>query len=208
MSVETNACLVGLTGGLASGKSTVANIFRRRNIPVRDADRIVHDLYQAGQEGARRVGELFGESMLDEVGAVNRPALATRILADREAQQKLEEAIHPLVRREIHLWAAGEERPVLIVEAALLIETGAAASYDLIIAVVCGRAEQRRRAIARGLAPEQVDAILDLQVSDEVRRSSADLLIDNSGAPDRLPKAVDALWEKIVRSCLEKNGPR
>lgn len=206
MPAEKPPCLVGLTGGLASGKSSVAEIFRKRNIPIRDADGIVHRLYEAGQAGSRLVRELFGDSMFDESGAVNRRALATRIMRDEEAKTALEEAIHPLVRGEISNWARKESAPILVVEAALLIETGAASNYDLLIAVLCGRKEQRRRAIARGMPPEQVDAILDLQTTEEIRRRSADVIIDNSGKPEELAGAVDRAWTEVLGLCREIRG--
>jgi len=204
MSAEPGPCLVGLTGGLASGKSTVAELFRQKGIPVRDADRIVHELYAPEGEGAHRVRGLFGPSMLDASGGVDRRELAARIMGDREAKSALEETIHPLVRQEIASWAAEEDAPILLVEAALLIETGSAAAYDVLLAVVCGSSEQRRRAIARGMAPEQADAILDMQVSDAIRKQAADLIIDNSGTRQELPASVDAARQRLVELCREK----
>ncbi len=206
MTAENHPCLVGLTGGLASGKSTVARMLSESNIPIRDADGIVHQLYDAGQAGSRLVRELFGDSMLDEGGAVDRRALAARIMGDQEAKATLEEAIHPLVRGEISDWARRESAPILVVEAALLIETGAASTYDFLIAVLCGRKEQRRRAIARGMSPELVDTILDLQTTDEIRRRSAEVIIDNSGKPEELAGAVNRAWTEVLELCREKPG--
>jgi len=194
-------CLVGLTGGLASGKSTVAGLLRKRGIPVRDADVIVSELYRPGGGGSRVVREIFGESFLDDSGAVNRNALVRRIFSDPEAKSRLEEAVHGLVRKEIAGWLAGLETPIAVVEAALLVETGGAGNYDLLLVVFCGREEQRKRALARGMSPERADALLGHQLGDEARKAAADVLIDNSGSAEDLKLRVDEAWARVESLC-------
>lgn len=201
MVAKGTSCLVGLTGGLASGKSTVAGLLSAQGIPVRDADRIVHDLYSPGGAGALFVAQRFGREMIDEGGAVDRKALAAVISMDEGARKELESAIHPLVREEIAEWVARQDSAIVVVEAALLIETGSAAGYDVLVGVCCGREEQRRRAKARGMALAQVDAILGLQVSDEIRRARADVIIENSGPREDLPAEAARAWDEVCRRC-------
>ena len=126
--------LVGLTGGMASGKSTVARWLGEAGFRVVDADQIVGELYRPGGRGAAAVRELFGEDVLTAEGAVDHPRLAERVFGDAEARKRLEGAIHPLVAQRFQEIAA-ETEGVLVYEATLLVEAGRAGEFDLVVSI-------------------------------------------------------------------------
>lgn len=197
-------CVVGLTGGLASGKSTVAAILADRGVPVMDADRTVHSLYKTGGAGAVAVEALFGSEMLDQRGAVDRDALAARVLCQAEDRRLLEAAIHPLVRRAITEWIATlGPRPVVVVEAALLVETGSYRDYDVLLVVWCHLHQQLQRALARGVPAERARKLIHAQMPLDDKRDLADVVIDNSGDEDRLESEINRAWREVQRVCAE-----
>ncbi len=192
---------MGLTGGLASGKSTVAVLLGRRGVPVFDADAAVHRLYRRGGDGAAAVAEAFGDQVLADDGSVDRELLAARVIGDDEAMELLNTVIHPLVRQEVARWAAALDDPVAVVEAALLVETGSYRAYDALLVVWCSREQQLQRALARGLEESRARGLLACQLPMAAKRGVADVVIDNSGGPDDLPAAVDHAWQEILALC-------
>ena len=205
----TDPLLVGLTGGLASGKSTVARLLEDRGCRVIDADDVVAWLYESGRPGARAVGELFGDDVLDTAGSVDRGRLARVVFADAAARQRLEAAIHPLVRRrfeELAAAGAGEGAEIVVLEATLLVEAGFTDAFDLVVAVEAPEAVRRERAVARGLSEEQAQARLDAQGTGEARRAAADVTIDNSGDLAALERRVDELAEELRRRAAGKRA--
>ena len=202
-------CLVGLTGGLASGKSTVARILAERNIPVLDADSVVHLLYRPGGEGTAAVTRIFGTAALDADGGVDRGILGGRVLRDRDLRLALERAIHPLVRHQIGHWL--EELgpvPVAVVEAALLVETGSYQAYDVLMVAHCSSDQQIERALARGIPEERARALMKAQLPLEEKCGVADVVIDNSGALEDLETEVDRAWAEVETLCREKRSER
>lgn len=194
---------VALTGGLASGKSTVAAGLARRGAAVIDADRIVHELYRPGEAGATQVASLLGPGVLAADGSVDRSALSRRVLHDSEALAALNGVVHPLVRKRIRQWidelAAAPNAPAAaVVEAALLIETGTYRQYDLLVVVWCRPEQQLQRAIKRGVEEQRAQQLLAAQMPLEQKREMADLVIDNSGAADALEAAIDQAWQEIL----------
>ncbi len=192
---------VGLTGGLASGKSTVAEMLRERGIPVLDADAVVHGLYAAGGEGVALVADLFGEGVLTADGSVDRRALANRVLGDAEALESLNRAIHPAVRDEIGRWLEAVKDPIAVVEAALLVETGSHTNYDLLMVVWCSQEQQLERAFHRGVSPLQARALLGAQAPIDQKVALADVVVDNRGTPAQLEVELDRAWAEVVESC-------
>jgi dephospho-CoA kinase len=198
-------CTVGLTGGLASGKSTVAEILERFGAEVFDCDEYVHELYRPGGTGARDVVYLFGESLLDRDGGVDRSMLAARVLGDDSARRRLEGAIHPLVRDGIDRWLATlGPGSVAVIEAALLVETGSWRSYDLLAVVWCEPEQQIERAVARGVPADRVDglAAAQLPLLDKIRQ--ADVVIDNSRPRGALDAEVERAWKEILSRCRDR----
>ncbi len=197
-------CTVGLTGGLASGKSTVAHLLAAKGAHVIDADALVHELYAAGQPGAAAVRELFGPDVLSSDGSVARDRLAHIVLSDPRALARLNAAIHPLVRQRVAVWLAGLAAGgggIAVIEAALLVETGGFSSYDLLAVVWCRPEQQLERAIARGMAPEKARALLAVQAPLEEKRARADIVIDNSGERTALAAEADRVWNEIRTRC-------
>lgn len=213
MSVARRPCLVGLTGGLASGKSSVARLLEARGVPVLDADREVHRLYGPGAAGATAVRCLFGENVLATDGGVDRDALARRVLADDTALARLNAAVHPLVRAAVGDWVVrlgrgSEPPPVAVVEAALLVETGGREAYDVLAVVWCTAAQQLERALGRGLAEERARALLAAQLPIDAKRAAADVVIDNSGTREALAAELDRAWREVFERCARRRAGR
>ncbi len=196
---------MGLTGGLATGKSSVAKILSARGIPVFDADAVVHQLYEPGEAGAALVAELFGPETLDAEGGVVRATLAAMVLGNDDARQRLEGAVHPLVREAVGRWLmALRDRPVAVVEAALLVETGSYRDYDVLVVVWCGPEQQLERARARGVPEERARGLIDAQLPMSKKTELADALVDNRGRPEDLEAEVDRAWSTVLRLCTRR----
>jgi dephospho-CoA kinase len=211
VSVARRPCLVALTGGLASGKSTVARLLEARGVPVLDADREVHRLYATGAAGAVLVARLFGDGVLAADGGVDRAALARRVFADAEALARLNAAVHPLVRAAVEDWVGGladsaDPPPVAVVEAALLVESEGRDAYDLLVVVWCPTRQQLERAVARGMSEERVRAVLAAQLPIDAMRAAADVVIDNSGGLEALAAEVDRAWREVLERCAVRRG--
>ena len=189
---------VGLTGGIGSGKSTVAGWLRDAGFEVVDADLLVAELYQSGGEGAAAVRDLLGPEMLDGQGAVDHRQVATRIFSDPQARRSLEQAVHPLVRKRFH--EIEERTPgVAVLEATLLVEAGYAPDFNLIVTVEAPCELRLERAMARGMSEEAVRARLLAQGDGEDRRKAAHRMLDNSGDLNYLRRQVDELVEELKR---------
>lgn len=197
---------IGLTGGLASGKSTVARLFTDAGFQVVDADEIVAALYAPGQPGARAVAERFGANYLGNEGGVDKPRLAGLVFADAAARAKLEAAIHPLVRAFFSRLgstaadptdrAPARSRPIVL-EATRLVEAGYAPDFDLIVTVEASPEVRLARAIARGMSEEEALRRLAAQGDGGARRAAAHRVIDNDGTAEELRAQVDALVAEI-----------
>jgi len=183
---------VGLTGGLAGGKSTVADLLRHRGWLVVDADQLVADLYAPGEPGAAAVRDLFGAGFLDAEGGVDHTLLATEVFANAESRSRLEAAIHPLVRERFARLAAANDG-IAALEATLLVEAGHGPDFDHIITVEATESTRLERAIARGLDEPAARARLAAQGDGARRRAQATLRIDNDGTLEELERHVDSL---------------
>jgi dephospho-CoA kinase len=189
---------VGLTGGIASGKSAVAARWRELGIPVLDADRLVRALYEPGAPGAEAVAGEFGPGVLDARGAVDRPRLAALVFADPAAVARLNARVHPLVRRETDRWLAEREaegHPTAVVEATLLVENAGRERFDLLVAVSAPEELRLERAHARDPAAtrESVLARMRAQLPDEARNAACDEVLVNDGSVEELLAKADAL---------------
>lgn len=194
---------VGLTGGVGSGKSTVAALLAARGAAVLDADRLVEDLYGPGCPCTQAIAARFGARVLAADGSVDRQALGVLVLGDGEARRWLEALVHPAVRREVAGWLDGLEASahpprVAVVEAALLAETGAWRDYHRLVVVTAPLAPRRARALAGGWSPDQFDRTVAAQTSDAARERVAHHVVRNDGDRAALARAVDALWEHLV----------
>lgn len=187
---------VGLTGGLASGKSTVARMLRERGATVVDADRLVAELYEPGEPGARTAAELFGPEVLDERGAVDRERTAELVFSDPEARRRLEAAIHPLVRKRFAKLAQKRDG-VVVLEATLLVEAGYAPDFDRVVTVEADPEVRLRRAVERGMDEGEAERRLRAQGDGAARRGAADEAITNDGDLEALERQVDALAREL-----------
>lgn len=191
---------VGLTGGIASGKSTVARLLAERGAAVIDADRLVASLYEPGEPGARAVAELFGEEALDSNGAVDRERVAEIVFHGPEgarARRRLEEAIHPLVRQRFAEMAHEAGSDVVVLEATLLVEAGYGPDFDTVVTVEADPEVRLERAIARGMSEEEARRRLTAQGEGDVRRAGADRVIRNDGTLLELERKVDDLLAEL-----------
>jgi len=189
---------VGLTGGLASGKSTVARLLKEKGCTVLDADRVVAELYRPQGAGARAVAELFGPEVLASEGSVDRPALAERAFADEASRKALEAAVHPLVRKLTDEKLA-DARGIVVYEATLLVEAGRGDDFDLVVTVEADQEVRLRRAIDRGLDEASARARLKAQGDGAQRRARADIVLRNDGTPADLRREVDRLHRAWTR---------
>ncbi|HXO19005.1 MAG TPA: dephospho-CoA kinase [Thermoanaerobaculia bacterium] len=189
---------VGLTGGLASGKSTVGTWLSEAGFRVLDADRIVAELYAPGGAGAAAVRRLFGDEYLDAQGGVDHRRLAERVFADGEARKQLERAIHPLVRdRFLELTAS--DPGIVVLDATLLAEAGYAPDFDFIVTVEAPSGVRLQRAVARGMDEGTARARLLAQGEGAARRDAAHRVLDNCCELPDLRRQVEELIDELQR---------
>jgi dephospho-CoA kinase len=188
---------VGLTGGIACGKTAVRRRLEERRIPTLDADAVVHGLLRSGTAVTRRIAESFGEGVIASDGSVDRKALGAIVFGDDEARKTLEAIVHPEVWRAIEGFFEERERAsdlVAVVDAALMIETGSHRRYDLLVVVHCRPELQRERLMARdGLSREEAERRIRAQMPVEQKLAYADFLVDTSGSLEETVKQTDDL---------------
>ena len=194
---------IGLTGGIGSGKSTVSALLAGHGAVVVDADRIAREVVEPGTPGLAAVVEAFGSGVLTPDGALDRPALAALVFADPEARRTLDGIVHPLVRaRGRELESAAPPGSVVVHDVPLLVETGQAASYDLVLVVLADEETRVARLVQRGLTAEDARARIGVQATDDQRRAVADVVLDNTGTPEQLAEQVDRVWAEYVVPAL------
>ena len=193
---------IGLTGGIASGKSTVASMLRDLYCPVLAADALGHELLEPGQTAYAEVVREFGIDILDSYGNVDRTALGEIVFADEERREKLNSILHPRIREIIEKWFAALDQPggpeLAIVEAALIIEAGFNQNLDKLIVCWCRRAQQVERLLERGLTEEQALQRIAAQMPMEEKRSLADETIDCSGTLEETERAVEVVVKRLM----------
>ena len=176
---------VGLTGGIASGKSTVAGVFKELGAAIFDADQIVRDLYRPGGEGARVARELLGDGVLDAKGAVDRGRVALVIFQDPSKRQALEKLLHPLVRDEIaRRFDVASKRGaiVAVAEASQLLESNMEHSYDKVLLVVAPEKERIRRWVEKGNPTADAKRRMAAQMSpEEAEKRASEVLVNDAG---------------------------
>lgn len=188
------ALIVGLTGGIASGKSTVARTFRSLGVPVVDADEAARAVVAPGSPGLAAIREAFGDGVLTADGALDRAALRTQVFEQPEDRRRLEHIVHPRVREWMDARLAALDAPYAIRMVPLLVETGQHAGMDRVLVVDCPRSMQIERAMQRdGASRSNIEGILDAQASREQRLAAADDIIVNDGSLDDLVAQVHTL---------------
>jgi dephospho-CoA kinase len=195
---------VGLTGGIACGKTVVRRRLEERGIPTLDADAVVHRLLEPGTDVTRQIAESFGEAVIASDGSVDRKVLGAIVFRDEEARTRLNAIVHPAVWREIERFFEEKEKasaPVAAVDAALMIETGSYQRYDHLIVVYCAPEQQLERLMARdGLSREDAERRVRSQMPIDQKLPFADFLVDTSGSIEHTLKQTDEVASQLKRS--------
>lgn len=197
---ETAVRRIGLTGGIASGKSTVADMFAALGVPVIDTDVIAREIVAPGQPALAEIVAAFGADLLGPDGSLDRRALRARVFADPADRHRLEGILHPRIRNRTLELAAAAGGPYQVIVVPLLVESGFDRQVDEVVVVDCPEAEQRRRLMTRdGETAQQVSRMLAAQVGRAARIASADTVIDNSGDLRATRAQVQALHQRYLQ---------
>ncbi len=190
---------VGLTGGIGSGKSTVARRLAERGALILDADVFAREAVARGTPGYGAVILRFGRQVVDPAGELDRAALARLVFADADARRDLEAIVHPVVARRVAggLTAHAGTDHVVVLDSPLLIETGGHRGVDVVVVVSARPETQIRRLVARGLDEADARARLATQMPLEEMAAVADVLLDNEGTLAELERQVDRLWDDL-----------
>lgn len=191
---------VGLTGGVASGKSTVAAVLHELDAVVIDADQLAREVVEPGTPGLAAVVEAFGPQVLAEDGSLHRPALGAVVFADEVARRRLERILHPLIRaRAAEIEAAAPSGALVVHDIPLLVETGQGDAFDAVLVVdVPVETQVDRMVRERGWSLEDAQARVAAQASREQRLAAATYVIDNTGTRDDLRERVTEVVDLLV----------
>ncbi|WP_300343312.1 dephospho-CoA kinase [Nesterenkonia sp.] len=197
----SDAVSVGLTGGIASGKSAVSQRMAEHGAVIIDADLIARQVVEPGSPGLEAIVEAFGPDVLAEDGALDRAALGRRVFDDDDARELLNSIVHPRVRaeaaRQRDAAAAGS---IVVEDIPLLVESGQQDRFDLVVVVHAPAEERIRRMVnQRGMSRDEALARIRAQASDEQRAAAADVVLDNSGTLEQLYAQVDELMVNLAQ---------
>jgi dephospho-CoA kinase len=199
--------IIGLTGGIASGKSTTAAMFRELDIPVHDADTTVHEMMAAGGAAIDKVVEAFGRQVLARDGSIDRQRLGGEVFAAPDRRKMLESIIHPLVSASRDSFLAANRKdgtPIIVLDIPLLFETGGEALCDYVILCSVDADIQRQRALQRtGMTEAKLDAILQSQMPLATKSARADAVIETGHGTDAAWQALLAILDGPVRRLRE-----
>ncbi len=199
--------ILGLTGSIAMGKSTTADMFKKLGCPVFDADRAVHKLYDVGGEAAREIGRIYPD--LIDNGMVNRPALVEKIAKEKTVLSRIEKIVHPMVRSLEKQFVSMQNKlgkKIIVLDIPLLFESDRTQDVDVVVVVSTTPDIQLERAMARpAMTAEKLDMILSRQTPDKEKRDRADYVIDTSKSFADTFNQVKALVKKLdpANPCLE-----
>lgn len=189
---------VGLTGGIGSGKSTVAEMFARRGAVVIDADSIARELVEPGEPALHALVDEFGEGIIAADGSLKRSELARIAFDDPSATERLNSVMHPLIRAETQRrLSTAQDAEVILYDMPLLFETHQEDLVDVVVVVDVPEALQVKRAVKRGLAEADVRRRMEVQTSRSRRITEADFVIDNSGSRRNTERQVRGIWDEL-----------
>lgn len=192
---------VGLTGGVGSGKSTVARLLVEHGAVLIDADAIAREVVEPGTPGFAAVVEAFGDEVVGPDGRLDRPKLAGIVFGDETKRAQLNAIVHPLVgERTIELAQAAAADAIVVYDIPLLVEGNMAAGFDIVLVVEAGTELRLARLAERGMAADDAQERMAAQASDEQRREVADVVIENNDSLEDLKAAVDDLWELLTEA--------
>lgn len=192
---------LGLTGGIACGKSTVSAMLAARGAKLVDADQAAREVVLPGEPALAAIVAEFGQAVLHEDGTMNRAEVGKLVFNDRERLKALEAILHPAIRgwmwARIHAYEAEDPNRLIIADIPLLYETGQAGLYDAVMVVYAPRAVQAERLMARNsLSREEAERRIGLQMDIEEKRGLADFVINNGGSLEETKRQVDRFWEE------------
>ncbi|TNF38384.1 MAG: dephospho-CoA kinase [Gammaproteobacteria bacterium] len=194
--------VIGLTGGIGSGKSTVARIFAEHHIPIIDTDLIARQLVTPDQPAFMEITQYFGNTILNSNGELDRKRLAAITFKNPEARNQLEQILHPRIRQAVEKQLATIQTDYVVIVVPLLAEKGKYPFIDRVIVVDCDESDQIARTIARDQrSREQIEAIMQSQASRQQRLKIADDIIHNTGDPDMLRHSVTELHHFYMNLC-------
>ena len=196
--------IIGLTGGIACGKSTVSAMLAERGAFVVDADEVAREVVEPGEPALAEVAAVFGQAVLREDGTLDRRKLGEIVFADPEKRKRLEAILHPAIRE--RMWASirkvKEDEPgrIVVADIPLLYETGQQGLYDGVLVVYVPRELQIRRLMARNPELTEAQALgrINAQIDIERKKEMADWVIDNSGSLESTERQVEALWRGLT----------
>jgi len=192
------AFVVGLTGGIGSGKSLAAQFFSQLGALVIDADQLARSVIERGSEGFDEVLLRFGDTVLKN-GDIDRVALGQIVFENPQAKKDLEEIIHPRIRAEFEEAVASlNPGQIMVYEIPLLVETNAADRFDFVITVESDAELRKQRLRARGMFHTDIEKRMASQATEEQRRAIADCVLTNDGSEDELLRQVENVWESTI----------
>jgi dephospho-CoA kinase len=199
---------IGLTGGIGSGKSTVARRLAELGAIIIDADAIAREVVEPGTAGLRQVVARFGDEILTSEGALNRPKLGSIVFADAEALADLNAIVHPLVgARTAGLMGQVADDDVVVYDVPLLVENELQDGFDAVLVVEAPIEVRLKRLVARGLTEDDARSRIAAQASDEQRREVATVVLDNAGSVAELHAHVDDAYRRLTAPGLESANP-
>jgi dephospho-CoA kinase len=199
MKDKNNKFVVGLTGGIGSGKSAATALFEKHKIDIIDADQVARDVVEIGSEGLAKIAEHFGNDILLENGALNRAALREQVFNNESEKQWLNSLLHPLIRQKMLSLIAVSNSPYCILSVPLLVENKLTVMCDKVVVVDCPEAMQLSRAMQRDGSTEQtIKNIMASQAERDTRLAAADFVLDNSSSLAHLAQQVDELHQTLL----------
>jgi dephospho-CoA kinase len=190
--------VIGLTGGIGSGKSLAAQYFAELGAYVIDADQLSRDAIERGTAGFDEVVSIFGDSILLN-GEINRKALAELIFKDSDLKSKLQAVVHSFVKKKFESAVSSlKENEILVYEIPLLVETNAQDRFDLVVTVESEYENRVERLQLRGMQISEIEARIAAQATRQEREEVSDFLIENNGSQDQLLRQVDNIWDSII----------
>ena len=191
--------VVGLTGGIGSGKSAATAIFENLGIDIVDADEVARDVVEVGSEGLRHIAEHFGETILLEDGSLDRAALRERVFADAKEKHWLNGLLHPLIRSRMQQLISESTSPYCILSVPLLVENKLTEMCNHVVVVDCPETMQLERALKRDGSTEQtIKSIMASQATRQERVSAADDVLDNSTTLEALASQIATIHQKLL----------
>ncbi|RLA20247.1 MAG: dephospho-CoA kinase [Gammaproteobacteria bacterium] len=198
--------IIGITGGIGCGKTTVTDLFSELGVPVSDADVIAHQLVKPGQPALNEIIATFGKHITLENGQLDRSRLRQLIFDNPKSKRVLENILHPLVYQQMNHWASQQKAPYVIFSIPLLIETNHQDSVDRVLIIDLSQEQQISRVVERdGLTEKEVSRIISNQASRSHRRQVADDLIRNDSSPEQLRKQVSNLHKFYLELSRNKD---